>query len=305
MMVRRRVFENRNAMIAFGGLDLILVYCVLATCADAIARTVAQSFAAPQLFFFSGLVVASLSFVTLRFGKNQSSLRSVRPRSLALRSLLVIISSVFYFIAFRTLPFAEVFVFIALVPIFAALLSGPILGEQVRAQSWCALLASVGGMFLLHPEGVVALNNAHLCAILGAFTGAGAMVLARHISRDEKNTLLQVFYPNLAICVVMGAVLPFFYKPMTASDVILIASYASILFIARWVLVLVLTKMKAYVATLLMNLQFVAMIIAGVVLFSEIPTLGLMIGAGVIMMSGAYIVLDTARSDRTLVTSKS
>ena len=103
----------------------------------------------------------------------------------------------------------------------------------------------------------------------------------------------------------MGAVLPFFYKPMTASDVILIASYASILFIARWVLVLVLTKMKAYVATLLMNLQFVAMIIAGVVLFSEIPTLGLMIGAGVIMMSGAYIVLDTARSDRTLVTSKS
>ncbi len=298
MMLGRRHYENGHAMIAFGGLNLILIYCVPATGADAIVRTVAQSFAAPQLFFFSGLVVASLSFITLRFGKNQSLLRSVRPRSLALRSALVIISSVFYFIAFRKLPFAEVFVFIALVPIFAAFLSGPILGEQVRPQSWPALLASVVGMLLLHPEGIVVLNSAHLCVILSAFTGAGALVLARHISRDEKNTLLQVFHPNLAICVVMGAVLPFVYKPMDAQDVFLIASYASVFFIARWVLVLVLTKMKAYVATVLMNLQFVALIIAGVVLFSETPTLGLMLGAGVIMTSGAYIVLDAARSDR-------
>jgi drug/metabolite transporter (DMT)-like permease len=281
---------------AFGGLVLILLYGVLATGADAITRTVAQSFEAPQLFFFSGGIVAVLSWLMCRTTKEGkvTSLRSKRPRTLALRSMLFIAASVFYFFAFRSLPFAEVFVFIALVPIFAALLSGPILGEPVGWKSWIALSAGVAGMFLLYPDGLAELTFAHSSAALGALCGSAAMVLARHISRDDDNALLQVLYPNLALFLAMGCVLPFVYKPMGGLDMLLIASYASLLFFARWVLVVALTHMKAYVATLLMNLQFVVMIVVGAVVFAELPSLNLIIGASVIILAGIYLLIETS-----------
>ncbi len=280
---------------AIGGLALILLYCLLATGADAITRLVAQGFEAPQLYCFSGGIVAALSLImhNAKTGGEKASLRSKRPRTLALRSLLCIVAAVSYFFAFRSLPFAEVFVFIALVPIFAALLSGPILGEPVGWKSWIALGVGFAGMLVLYPQGLGILTPAHLCAAFGALSGAAAMVLARHISRDDDNALLQVLYPNLALCLVMACVLPFVYRPMQGADLALIAAYAALLFLARWVLVLSLTYMKAYVVTLLINLQFVVMIVVGAVLFAEMPSVNLIIGAGIIILAGAYLLLET------------
>lgn len=284
---------------ALTGLGIILLYCVLATGADAITRTVSQSFDAPQLFCFSGGLVALFSFVALKFGKeyrtgSNISLKPQRIGALAMRSVCFIVSSVFYFLAFRSLPFAEVFVFIALVPIFAALLSGPILREYVPWKSWIALLAGVCGMLLLYPDGISDLTMPHFYAVMGAFSGAGAMVLARHISRYDKNVLLQVLYPNLALCIVMTAILPFVYKPMGLTDFANIAGYAGLLFLARWVLVLGLTRMKAHVVTLLMNLQFVVMIGAGALFFAETPSFNLILGASIIVFAGIYLLVEPA-----------
>ncbi|MGH1578951.1 DMT family transporter [Planktotalea sp.] len=283
---------------AFGGLYLVLIYCVLATGADAITRTFSHGFEAPQLFCFSGAIVAALSALSVLRTNSTRKFRTLRPRTMALRSLFFILCSLFYFAAFRALPFAEVFVFIAFVPIFAALLSYPILGEPVRWQSWIALIAGAGGMVLLYPEGLAAFTWAHLCAFLGALTGATAMVLARHISKDDKNALLQVLYPNIAICLVMACILPFVYKPMSLLDVLMVISYASLLFLARWVLVLALSHMKAYVVTLLINFQFVIMVLVGALIFGESPTVNLIAGALVIIFAGAYLVLDEWLADR-------
>ncbi len=288
---------NSVTMSALGGLYLILLYCALATGADAITRIVAQGFNAPQLFCFSGGIVAALSLFSNRMSPARGTLKTTRPIGMAIRSVLFILSSLFYFYAFRSLPFAEVFVFIALVPIFAALLSGPILGEPVRWQSWLALIAGFAGMVMLYPDGIGALSFPHLSAALGAMAGACSMVMARHISRDDRNALLQVLYPNLAMFALMAVALPFVYKQMTPTDMVMIASYASLLFLARWVLILALSRIKAHVVTLLLNLQFVVMVLAGIVLFDETPEPNLIAGAAVIILAGAYVFLEQIIAD--------
>ena len=293
-MNARFLYETQFGRTALGGLCIILLYCVLATGADAITRTFAEGFEAPQLFCFSGGLVTLFSIATLMFGATQTSLRPQKPFPLAIRSAFFICSSVFYFLAFRSLPFAEVFVFIALVPVFAALLSGPILGEQVQLKSWIALAAGACGMLLLYPSGLEELTLAHLWAGSAAVCGAVSMVLARYISRAEKNALLQVLYPNLALCLVMAFVLPAVYRPMGMTEIALIVSYAVLLFLARWVLIIALTRMKAYVASLLINLQFVVMIAVGAILFGEIPSLTLVLGAFVIILAGAYLLFAPA-----------
>lgn len=285
----KRIFPLLSS---FAGLNLILLYCLFATGADAITRSFAQSFEAAQLFFFSGGLVAFFSFLTHRLNSKSYTFKTKRPLGLVIRSGLFILSALFYYSAFRALPFAEVFVFIACVPIFAAVLSGPILKEPVRWQGWLALFAGAGGMLLLYPNGLADLTAAHLSAFLAALFGAASMVMARHISRDEPNALLQVLYPNLALCAAMALVLPFIYKPMQLVDVAMVIGYASLLFLARWVLILALSRLKAHVVTLLLNFQFIFMIIVGIAVFAEPAPATLILGVAIIMLAGAYLLLE-------------
>ena len=280
------------------GVALVVLYCVLASFADAATRIVAKAFDAPQLFFFSGAVGMALSYLMMRRTSGPVSLRPKAPWLLALRSGLFVLSCAFYFYAFGSLVFVEVFAFIALVPIIAGLLSGPVLGESVRPFSWVALLGGTGGMFAMYPDGLAAVSMGHMFALLGAITGASSMVLARLISRYDSNSLLQVFYPNLAIFAVMGCILPFTYAPMGLSYTVLVLGYGVILFAARWVLVLSLVRLPAYVATPLINIQFVIMLLIGYFAFDEVPTLNVLTGAVIIIAAGVMLVVEQYRKQK-------
>lgn len=283
----------------------MVIYCVLATLADASTRVIAHHFAAPQLFFFSGAIGMALSYVFNGRARNRKSLRPKAPWLLALRSGLFVISGVMYFHAFGTLVFVEVFAFIALVPIFAAFLSGPVLAEPVRLFSWCALVAGVGGMLVMHPQGFGSVTLGHVSALLGALAGAAAMVLARLISRYDDNAMLQVFYPNMAMCAVMMVALPFVFAPMTPGFAALIAAYGVLIFAARLVLVMALARMPAYVVTPLINMQFVFMLIFGIAVFGEIPTAGVVLGAVVIISAGVTLVLEQVWRQRAVAPRRS
>lgn len=118
------------------------------------------------------------------------------------------------------------------------------------------------------------------------------MVMARYIGRFESNSLAQVFYPNLAIFIVMGIALPFVWQPMALSDLGLVTAYASLLFGARWLLVVALRLLAAYAVTPLMNLQFVWMVVLGAVFFGELPAMGTYLGVAIVIGSGVFLVWD-------------
>lgn len=152
-------------------------------------------------------------------------------------------------------------------------------------------------MLLMHPGALGSVQLGHLAGLGGAFFGTMSMVLARHISRDDTSALRQVFYPNALMFIVMGGILPFYIKPMGWFDVQLVLAYAGVLFLARWVLVAALSRVKAYVVTPLMNFQFVLMIGVGAVLFGEMPTLNLVLGGTVIVLAGSYLFFEALWSD--------
>lgn len=272
------------------GLALVFLYCFLATLADGLTKSVAQSFSAAQMFFFSGIIGALLASIQVIMNAPNTGFVPRTPRLLAFRSALFVISCVSYFYAFKWLAFAEVFGFIALVPLFAGVFSGPILNEPVRPTHWFALLAGSVGILVMYPQGLTSWTFGNWAAVLGAVSGALSMVMARLISRVEENSVLQVLYPNLAIASVMVLFLPFVWKPMNPSSMAMVAAYGVLLFAARWVLVLALTRLKAYVATPLINIQFAFMLTGGYLVFGEIPSMSLIVGACLIIASGLYLL---------------
>lgn len=274
------------------GVGLVVAYTALISSADAITKLIAGLYAAPQLFCLSGLIVAGLSVLADRHPSQRRGLATRCPAAMAVRSGATVAAAVSFFYAFRYLPFAQVFVFIGLMPLLAGLMSGPILGEHVRPAVWAALLAGFVGVLCLFPQGPGQIAIGHCFALAAAVFGTLSMVMARYIGRRENNALAQVFYPNSAIFVTMLVALPLVWRPMPASDLGWIAAYAVLLFGARWLLVVALRLLAAYTVTPLMNLQFVWMVAIGALIFGEFPGASTFLGVAIVIGSGMFLVWD-------------
>ena len=57
---------------------------------------------------------------------------------------MTVVSATLFFYAMRVLPLAEIFLFVGLMPIMAALLTPFVLKEAADARSWMALIAGLG-----------------------------------------------------------------------------------------------------------------------------------------------------------------
>lgn len=287
------------ASVGWAGLGLVILYTGLISAADGITKLIASTYTAPQLFAISGFLVAGISAVWAGAGQ-AGGLTTAAPRAMALRSVLTVLATFGFFMAFRHLPFADVFVFIGIMPVFAGLMSGPMLGERVRPSAWLALIAGSIGVVCLFPAGIGAAGPGHLWALVGALTGTASMLLARLIARSGTSTLAQVFWPNLTLGLVMALGLPFVWQPMTAGDLGLVFVYAGLLFGARFLLVIALRLMAAYVVVPLLNLQFVWMVGIGAVVFGEMPLASTILGAAIVIGSGIYMVADQTLPSRRL-----
>ncbi len=280
-----------------GGL-LVAIYTLQMAAADSITKLIAGQYAPPQLFALAAFIAICLSFLAARrpgAGSAARALRTGQVRAMAVRSALTVVASAAFFYAFRYLPFADVFLFMALVPVVAALMSGPVLGEPIRPTAWIALIFGMGGLLCLAPGGPSALSAGHGWAALAVISGTGSLVAARYIAQREQSTLAQVFYPNLALFIVMGAALPVIWQPMSVVDLGWVTLYALILFVARCVVTKAMALLPAYVATPLMNLQFVWMVAIGYLAFGEVPGLGTLLGVSLVIASGLWLTVDAAR----------
>lgn len=276
---------------ALGGLALVAAYTGLISGADGITKLLSGGYAAPQLYAVSGIAVAMFCAVCAR-AMGQGALRMVCPMSMGLRAGATVVAAICFFYAFRLLPFAEVFLFIGLMPILAGLMSGPILREHVRPSAWFALGAGAVGVACLFPQGFGTMSSGHLWALAAAVSGTFSMVMARRLSGLGASALSQVFFPNLALGLVMIVVLPFVWRPMALADLGWVLAYAVFLFAARWVLVIALRLLPAFAVTPLMNLQFVWMVAIGALGFGEWPAMGMLLGVAIVIASGAYLLWD-------------
>ncbi len=286
------VRAGRAAVLA--GVGLTVGYTALISCADAITKMFAASYAAPQLFALSGGIVALLAVLADRARPVPRGLRTVCPRAMAIRSVATVLGAAAFFYAFRLLPFAEVFLFIAMIPLLTALLSGPVLGEVVRPQAWGALVLGLVGLLCLAPGGISSVGLGHGVALAAVLLGTVSMIASRYIGTRDDNLLAQVFWPNLALVGIMACALPFVWSPMGLNDLAWACGYAALLFAARWLLVGAFRALPAYVITPLMNLQFLWMVAIGAAVFGEVPGAALYIGAALVITAGGWLIYDQA-----------
>jgi drug/metabolite transporter (DMT)-like permease len=155
-----------------------------------------------EILFFNILV----SFATFGFAKPAGepwshTFRMHRPHLVFARALTGLAGSLTGAYAFTTLPLAEAYSLIFLLPAFATILSIPILGDHVGWRRSLAIALGFAGVLLVVRPGFRELHWGHLSAATAAFVGALSMITLRVLGPTERRTsLLAVLYlTNLAV----------------------------------------------------------------------------------------------------------
>jgi drug/metabolite transporter (DMT)-like permease len=212
-----------------------------------------------------------------------------------LRSLFLVIATASFFGGLRFLPLAEASAITFLAPMFAIVLSMPVLGERPTRARWlAAIVGFIGILFLIRPGSAVFHPAAGLL-VLAAISNALYQLLTRKLPNDAPYTTL--FYTALVGTVILSSGLPFIDLPSTVTlhDAFFLLLLGFLAGLGHWVFI---TAFLMAPASLLAPFTYLHMIWAtvyGYLIFGQLPDGISALGMAVIVGSGVALVLHERR----------
>ncbi len=261
---------------------------------DVVVKYLGGTYSPFQILFFSGLLGFPLITFMLMGDRRDGTLQPRHPYWTALRSVAAVLTGISAFYAFSVLPLAQCYAIIFAMPLAITLLAIPILGEKVGIRRGLAVVVGLIGVIIVLRPGDVSLGLGHVAALCAAMNGALASVIVRKIGADERSAVLML-YPMAASFLAMGAALPFVYVPMPLAHLGLVALIAALGFVASLVMIAAYRTAPAIIVAPMQYSQIIWAIGFGYFLFDETVDRTTLIGTGVIIASGIYIVLREGR----------
>jgi drug/metabolite transporter (DMT)-like permease len=200
--------------------------------------------------------------------------------------------------ALGKLPLAEAYAIFFVAPLLITALSVPMLGEHVDAARWLAILVGFAGVLVvLRPTGHGALTLAGL-AVLGASLGyAFSAILVRLIARTD-STLSMIFWFLVPVTVVASVVAAPRWVPIARHDWWLLAVLGIIGAAGQY---LITEAFRHGEASVLAPFEYTALawgLGLDWLFWRATPQLRTLVGGGIVVLAGLYILHRERRSSR-------
>ncbi|HRK25249.1 MAG TPA: DMT family transporter [Beijerinckiaceae bacterium] len=261
---------------------------------DAMGKWLLASYSVGQL-----LVVRSVAALTVltpaMLSEGRALLHPPHPGLQAVRVALSTVEVAMFYWAVSVMPLAETTTFWLAVPIYVAVLAGPMLGERIPLRRWVAILVGFGGVVLAVNPGGAGLGWPVLIAFSGSLAFAFMMIVTRHLRGTSDTTL--VAWQTLAALIGGLALLPFEgWKPTGWRDLVLLSILGVIAMLAH---VATNRSLKLAPASVVVPYQYTIIVWAvtiGWLVFGDVPAMTTIIGALIIIAAGVWIFWDEARA---------
>jgi len=214
------------------------------------------------------------------------------------RGFAVAGSAVVFMAGLGRLPIADATAINFISPLVVTALSIPMLGEKVGPRRWAAVAIGFVGVLIIVRPGSSAFNISALLPLISAILWAIGMVLTRHI-KGRESALTTLTYSTIAAVVVLTAILPFIWSPVSARAAVLLLAMGAISVLGQYLMILGYSLRAASVLAPLSYTQMVWSTIAGVVVFGAVPGLSTWFGGAIVVASGLYVL----RSERIVVSA--
>lgn len=273
------------------GVAVMLLGMLLFALNDAMGKWLVSTYSLGQVVLVrSAAAIIVLLVILWRSGLTRV-FRVERPALQAARVFFSTAELFCFYFAVAALPLADVMTYWLAAPIYVAALSPFLLGEKVGWRRWTAIgIGFVGVVIALQPSSA-SLTSAALFSILGSAAFAFMMLSGRQL-RNTPDTVLafwQVVGAGLAGLVAM-AVVPSGWVPLKSGfDLSLLGLLGIVAMTAH---VLVNRALKLADAATVAPLQYTLLlwaVVFGWLIFGDVPQTSIVIGAGLIVLSGLYI----------------
>ena len=214
--------------------------------------------------------------------------KTKRPGLHTFRAVSGTIAIIALFIGLRNLPLADVISLTFTGPLFVTIMSVIFLSEKVGIRRWSAVgIGFVGMLFIVRPA-FEEMNFYYIFPVIFSLGFANVAISIRSLSKTEPNYLIAFYFSLLALLVGLATIIKGWIWPTPQETFLFI-----LLGLAGGVANLLLTQSyrlaDASLVSPIKYLSLVVAIVAGYIIFSEIPKGMTLFGAGLIVVSSFII----------------
>lgn len=216
--------------------------------------------------------------------------RTKKPGLQMLRSVLLAATTVFNFSAVAFLQLDQVVAIAFITPLVVALLSGPIIGEWVSRRYLVVILIGFSGVLLVTKPGFGDFHFAYLLALGNALCAAFYNIATRFVSAyDSAQTSIAV--TSLFGAIALAPIMPFVWVwPESASIWLLHIAMGALGGFGHYLLILAHVRAPAHALAPFIYIELIFMILTGWLVFSDVPDVWTLVGAGVVIAAGLYLL---------------
>jgi drug/metabolite transporter (DMT)-like permease len=318
-----------SSISAAGGSDRHPVFAALSLCGgvmifsgqDWIIKLLSGDYPVHQAIAIRGIVAVLILLGFIAYSGKLESLRSKRAGLLIVRGLVLMVAYTTYYLAFPSMPLANVVALWFTVPLFVTALAGPFLGEKVGARRWSAAIVGFIGVLIIVRPLADSFSAASLLPVASALTYSISAPMARRMGETESAPVMS-FYQNLVyllVALVMAAIfgsgghegtgnasLEFLVRGWVTPSLRDLALLAACGVIASIATVLLTQAYRMAEANFVACFEYSAIIwatLGGYMLWGEVPDFYSFVGAALIVAAG-LCVLFRAQPASPLETEK-
>lgn len=281
---------GRSIVLLLGALFLFVLL-------DATAKRLGQSYPVPMLVWarYAGHFLLMMIFLapTMRL----RLVTTTRPARQIVRAICLLGTTFFGMAALARMPLAETTAIVFAAPLIVTLLARPVLGEQIGALRWAAVIVGFVGVLLIARPGSGLVTEGIALALAGALSYAIYQILTRQLSPTE-NPVTMLFYTALIGTVAMTLILPWIWGGPVPGvvDALMIVSLGVYGGLGHFLLIRAFREAPASVLSPILYVQLIWATLMGWIAFGHLPDGFALAGILTIAGAGAMIAVDSRRS---------
>ncbi len=175
-------------------------------------------------------------------------------------------------------------------PFLVAALSIPLLGERVGPRRWAAIAVGFIGVLIVARPGFGGIHPAAILSLACALCYAFYVIVTRMLARVDSSETTS-FYSNLPGSIAMTLILPFIWQtPGWGYLYALMVMQGVVAALGHYLLIRAHRIAPASVLSPFMYTQTIWVIIAGFLVFGDLPNHWTLLGCAIVVASGLYLL---------------
>ncbi|MBR0554100.1 DMT family transporter [Ciceribacter sp. L1K23] len=273
------------------GILLTSLSYFLFTLHDGVIKLLVETTAVWQILFFRSATILAGCFLAGGASLAKEAAQSSIIKPMLIRSVLLLAAWLSYYNAARFMHLAELTTLYYAAPVVATLLAVPILREQVTVARWVAVAIGFAGVVIASNPVDLKISWQVYLALQAACLWALSTVLLRKTAMGARS-LVQMCITNLFFLFMTGAMLLHVWHTPTVTEAALLVSTGIIGGLAQLAFF---EGMRRAPVSVLAPFEYTSLIWAfllGYVIWADVPTANVFIGAALICGAGFVIVFS-------------